>query len=105
MIVKTTLSEVMSKPLTEEQIRMLEALKDREPEPDEDCPEITPEQFAEFRRVSAGRRAERVKQSVTLRLSPQTIEKAKSLGKGYTSVLSRIIENALNDPEAIKKAL
>ena len=105
MIVKTTLDEVMSKPLTDEQIKMLEALKDIEPEPDDECPEITPEQFAEFKKLSADRRAERVKQSITLRLSPQTIEKAKSLGKGYTSILSRIVENALNDPEMIRKAL
>lgn len=105
MIVRTTLKEVMSKPLTDEQRKMLEALQDKEPVPDDDCPEITSEQFAEFKRVSADRRAERVKQSVTLRLSPQTIEKAKSLGKGYTSILSRIIENALNDPEMIRKAL
>lgn len=104
MIVTRT-SEDLKKPLTEEQCRMIESLKVREPEPDDDCPEITPEQFAEFKRVSADRRSERVKQSVTLRLSPQTIEKAKSLGKGYTSVLSRIIENALNDPETVKKAL
>ena len=105
MIVRTTLDEIMSKPLTEEQLKMLEALKDIEPEPDDECPEITEEQFAEFKRISSDRRAERVKQSITLRLSPQTIEKAKSLGKGYTSILSRIVENALNDPEMIRKAL
>lgn len=48
-------------------------------------------------RVSENNRAERRKQTVTLRLSPQALRTAKSLGKGYTSVLSRILENALAD--------
>ena len=39
------------------------------------------------------------------RLSPQALKKARSLGKGYTSVLSRILENALNDPNTIKHYL
>ena len=30
--------------ISEEQMAMLEALKDREPEPDEDCPELTDEE-------------------------------------------------------------
>lgn len=75
---------------------------------DEDSPEFTDEQLAQFRRVSEIRREERKqnqKQTVTVRLSPQTLRKARSLGKGYTSVLSRIIENALNDPDAIKNAM
>ena len=34
-----------SKPLTKEQVAMLEALKDRAVVPDEDCPELTDEQL------------------------------------------------------------
>ncbi|MBQ8706843.1 MAG: hypothetical protein IJ523_02005 [Succinivibrionaceae bacterium] len=41
MIITKTINK--DTPLTAEQIAMLEALKTREPEPDEDCPEITPE--------------------------------------------------------------
>ena len=41
------------------------------------------------------------KQTVTLRLSPQVLRTAKSLGKGYTSVLSRIIEGSLADEESV----
>lgn len=39
-------------PLTEEQIKMLEALKDRPIVFDEDCPEQTPEELKQFKRVS-----------------------------------------------------
>ncbi len=92
-------------PLTEAQKQMLEALKDRPVQPDEDCPELTAEQLSQMVRVSEQRREERKKQTVTLRLSPKALQKAKSLGKGYTSVLSRILENALNDNELIKHFL
>jgi len=72
---------------------------------DEDCPELSDEELAQFRRISDIRNEERRKQTVSLRLSPQAMKKAKSLGKGYTSVLSRILEAALNDNEVIKKFL
>lgn len=95
----------LNAPLTDEQKQKLEALKDRPIEFDEDCPELTEEQLSQFKRASEERRAERRKQTVTLRLSPQALKKAQSLGKGYTSVLSRILESALNDNEVIKHYL
>ncbi len=94
-----------NKPLTDEQKKMLEELKARPVTPDDDCPELTAEQLKQFARVSEKNREERRKQTVTLRLSPQAIRTAKSLGKGYTSVLSRILENALTDAELIKHYL
>lgn len=94
-----------SKPLTDEQKKMIEELKTRPVTPDEDCPELTAEQLKQFARVSEKNREERRKQTVTLRLSPQAVRTAKSLGKGYTSVLSRILENALTDAELIKHYL
>lgn len=95
----------LNKPLTEEQKQMLENLKTRPVQPDEDCPELTVEQLSQLMRASEMRRDERRKQTVTLRLSPQALRTAKSLGKGYTSVLSRILESALTDTELIKRYL
>ena len=95
----------LNKPLTDEQKKMLEELKTRPVQPDEDCPALTEEQLSQLVRVSEVRRDERRKQTVTLRLSPQAIRTAKSLGKGYTSVLSRILENALSDAEIIERYL
>ncbi len=69
---------------------------------DEDAPEFTEEQLAQFKRIltyAENYKRENRKQNITLRLSPQTIKKAKSLGKGYTSILAAIIEHALNNPE------
>ena len=95
----------LNKPLTDEQKRMIAALEEREIVYDDDCPELTEEQLAEFKRISDIKKAQKNKQTVTLRLSPQALAKAKSLGKGYTSVLARILELGLSDNELIKKCL
>ena len=94
-----------TKPLTKEQKKNLDNLEKRPVEFDEDCPELTDEQLAEFRRVSEQRKEERRKKTVTIRLSSKSLSKAKSLGKGYTSVLSRILEKALDDDDLIRKCL
>lgn len=95
----------LNQPLTAAQIEMLQALEARPVMPDTDCPELTPEQLAQFRRISEENQKSRCKQTVTLRLSPQALKTAKSLGKGYTSVLSRILEHALEDPDIIRQNL
>lgn len=94
-----------TQPLTPSQVEMLHNLESRPIAPDEDCPELTMEQLAQFRRISAANREERCKQTVTLRLSPQALRRAKALGKGYTSVLSRILESALEDPDIVRQHL
>lgn len=94
-----------TQPLTPSQVEMLHNLESRPISPDEDCPELTMEQLAQFRRISATNREERCKQTVTLRLSPQALRRAKSLGKGYTSVLSRILESALENPDIVRHHL
>ena len=95
----------LNAPLTEEQMTMLKELAERPVVPDADCPELTEEQLAGFHRISQSRRKSRCKQTVTLRLSPQAMKRARSLGKGYTSVLSRILEKALQDPDTIQRNL
>ena len=91
--------------LTKEQLNMLHAAVTASIEPDDELPEQTDEQLAQFRKLSELKRTERREQNVTLRLSPGALTKARSLGKGYTSVLSRILEIALNDPELVRKCL
>lgn len=93
------------KTLTEEQRKKIKEAAKRPVVFDEDCPELTDEQLSEFRRVHQANRNERRRQNVTLRLKPQTIRKAKALGKGYTGILSRIVEDFLDDPVALKKYL
>lgn len=104
MAIKTyTLKETDK--LTEEQIKEIKEAAKTPIVFDEDCPELTDEELLKFRRISDIRKEERRKQTVTLRISQKSLRKAKSLGKGYTAVLSRILENALNDDELIKRNL
>ena len=95
----------INKPLSDDEKKMLERADKMPIVYDEDSPKLTPEQLTEFRRVSEMRNNERRKQTVTLRLSPSALSKAKSLGKGYTSVLARILEEALKDNDMIKRCL
>ena len=94
-----------NEPLTEAQVEMLEAMESQPAIPDDDCPEYTEEELLHMMAISADRRANRQKQTVTIRLSPAALKKARSLGKGYTSVLSRVVEGALNNPEVIQRYL
>ncbi|MBQ1317855.1 MAG: BrnA antitoxin family protein [Lachnospiraceae bacterium] len=67
---------------------------------DEDCPEMTPEMLQQFKRL---RREGRNKQTVSLRLSPDTLQFAKRYGKGYTSFLSRLLDEAIKDENLVRK--
>lgn len=91
--------------LTKEQIEELKALKDRTPEPDEDSPAYSYDELVEMRQAYLKRQDERHKQVLAIRVTPETMRKARALGKGYTGILSRLLELALNDPEMVKKAL
>ena len=96
--------DIAKKP-TKKQIKMLEELEAAPVTYDDDCPELTEEELLQFRRISDIRNDDRKKQTVSLRLSPQALKKARSLGKGYTSVLSRMLESILSNNELIKKYL
>ena len=88
--------------LTDEERRELENATEKPIIFDEDSPEMTDEMLMQFKRMN---REERVKQTISIRLSPSTLNKAKSFGKGYTAVLSRLLDLAINDEEMLKKCL
>ncbi len=90
---------------TEEQILEIESAASRPVVPDEDAPELTLEQYAEMAAIAKERRARKVKPVIALRISPKTLEKAKATGKGYTGFLSRLLDNAIDDPEIVSKSL
>ncbi len=90
---------------TVEQLAEIEAASHRRVSPDEDTPELTPEQYAEMAAIAKARREEMKKPVVSIRISPATLEKAKATGKGYTGFLSRLLDNAINDPSMVRKSL
>ncbi|MBR1757530.1 MAG: hypothetical protein IJ744_02225 [Lachnospiraceae bacterium] len=59
----------------------------------------------EFRIKRARQKGENKRVNVTLRLKPKTLQKAKMLGKGYSAVLSQIVEGVMNDPSLLAKFL
>jgi len=95
----------ISKSPSQEQIEMLTKAAKLPIHEEAEYPEFSETELLQFKRISGVRRAGRQKRTVTLRLSPQALEKARSLGKGYTSVLSRILEKALADADIIKQNL
>ena len=88
--------------LTPEEIRELEATEKMPPVFDEDSPQMTAEQLLQFKRMN---HENRIKQTVSLRLSPDTLKKAKQYGKGYTSFLSRLLDAAIDDEELVRKCI
>lgn len=89
---------------TEEQIKEIEMASEMPITPDEDAPELTLEQYAEMAAIARSRRSQ-PKPVIALRISPETLDKAKATGKGYTGFLSRLLDNAINDPKLVKKSL
>ena len=90
---------------TEEQIKEIEAAMAMPVVPDEDAPELTLEQYAEMAAIARSRRSKQVKPVVALRISQSTLDKAKATGKGYTGFLSRLLDNAINDPQMVAKSM
>ena len=90
---------------TQEQIERIKEAAKRPITFDEDCPELTLEQYAEMAQIAREQRKKQAKQLVALRISADTLLKARATGKGYTGFLSRLLDNAINDPELVKKSL
>ena len=90
---------------TKEQIKEIKAAASRPFVPDEDAPELTLEQYAEMAEIARQQRKKRAKTVIAIRISPNTLEKAKATGKGYTGFLSRLLDNAINDPELVSRSL
>ena len=102
-IIRTTI-QANQQP-TEAQIREIELASTMPITPDEDAPELTMEQYAEMAAIARARKANSTKPVVALRINPTTLEKAKATGKGYTGFLSRLLDNAINDPQLVAKSL
>ncbi len=90
---------------TEAQIDEIEKAASRPIIIDDEASELTLEQYAEMAAIAKERKAKNIKPVIALRISPETLEKAKATGKGYTGFLSRLLDRAINDPEMVAKCL
>ena len=92
----------LNKELSPDEMREIEAAAAIPTVFDEDSPEMTPEMLMQFKRMN---REGRNKQTISLRLSPSTLQKAKAYGKGYTSFLSRLLDEAIKDDALVRKCI
>ena len=67
-----------------------------------DAPRLTNEELAEFKQINAENRK---KIPCTLRISKKSLEWWKSLGEGYTAAMARMLEDAQNHPEILRKII
>ena len=92
----------ISPELTAEEIMELEAAEHKPVTPDDDCPEMTISQLLEFKPFHQKKQP---KQTVSLRLSPSTLDMAKRYGQGYTTFLSRLLDEAIKDESLVRRCL
>ncbi len=100
-MVKITMNDLTGA-LTDEERVELERAESMPPVFDDDSPAMTPEQLMQFKRAN---RESRNKPTISLRISPATLRKAKQYGKGYTSLLSRLLDIAIDDEELVRRCI
>lgn len=94
-----------NEPLTQKQIKQIEAADRMPPVSDDDCPELTDQQLKELAAMAAQQRAERCRPLLTIRVNQDTLAKAKALGRGYTGIVGRLVDLAINNPDLLKRCL
>jgi len=99
-MVKETL-RVGQKP-TKTQIKEIRVAEKKPITYTEDAPRLTNKELAEFKQINAENRK---KIPCTLRISKKSLEWWKSLGEGYTAAMSRMLEDAQNHPEILRKII
>ena len=100
-MVKMTMND-LNQDLTAEELQELDAAGKKEPVFDEDSPLMMKEQLMQFKRIN---HQNRTKPTISLRISPATLKKAKQYGKGYTGLLSRLLDAAIDDEELVRKCI
>jgi len=90
--------------LTKEQQKQINEIAKKPIHYTEDCPESTPEALAEFAAMARARRQRKTKPMVALRVEPETLEKFKSLGNGYTGIMADVLNYVADNPEILYKA-
>jgi len=70
----------------------------------EDAPRTSPEALKEFAQLAAERNRRKKKQTVTIRIAPEVLESYKTMGSGYTGIMSDVLQYAVNNPAVLTEA-
>jgi uncharacterized protein (DUF4415 family) len=68
-----------------------------------DCPELPPEALKEFAMQRAEKNRQKRRQTVTIRIQPEVLEKYKTLGRGYSGIMADVLRLAADNPEILSK--
>ena len=71
---------------------------------DPECPPSSPEALKEFAHLAAERNRRKKKQSITIRIAPDILERYKTMGSGYTSIMADVLKYAVNNPAVLAEA-
>jgi uncharacterized DUF497 family protein len=105
-IIKSTV-KVGQKPSREEMKRIRAELKEAAKHPivyTKNCPKSTPEALKEFAMKRAEMNRRKRRQTVTIRIQPEVLEKYKTLGRGYSGIMADVLMLAADNPEILLKA-
>ena len=70
----------------------------------EEAPRSSPEALKEFAHLAAERNRRKKKQTITIRVTPEVLESYKTMGSGYTGIMSDVLQYAVNNPAILVEA-
>jgi uncharacterized protein (DUF4415 family) len=70
----------------------------------EDAPRSSPEALKEFAELAAERNRRKKKQTITIRITPEVLESYKTMGSGYTGIMSDVLQYAVKNPAVLAEA-
>jgi len=103
----TSTVRVGQKPPKEVIKRVRKAVREARKAPavyDPECPPSSPEALKEFAQLAAERNRRKKKQSVTIRVTPDVLASYKTMGSGYTGIMSDVLQYAVENPAVLAAA-
>jgi uncharacterized protein (DUF4415 family) len=70
---------------------------------DPECPPSSPQALAEFAAQARELRKRKAAPVVSIRVKPETLEKYKSLGRGYSGIMADVLNYAADNPDILSK--
>jgi len=64
----------------------------------------TPETLKKIAHLAAERNLRKKKQSITIRIAPDVLESYKTMGSGYTGIMSDVLKYAISHPGILTEA-
>jgi len=104
-IVRHTLRKSdLEKPISEEDLALYKEMENS-PIDYSDIPDYSREELRQMRRWAEERRRKKVRKLYSFKLETSTIKWWRSLGKEYTNIMAKFLDNAKNHPEWVKECI